>query len=107
MTFGYSLSSEAVIVRKKKEAVTKVTDKLTHEDFHGAFEKLLEQVHCSRRRILRRGLEIHVCTINKLPIRKKSGKLFNDPPIFESRLILKFFCRYYETKFILLERLEF
>ena len=25
-----------------KEAVTKVTDALTQEDFHGAFEKLLE-----------------------------------------------------------------
>ena len=26
-----------------KEAVTKVTDTLTLEDFHGAFQKLLEQ----------------------------------------------------------------
>ena len=26
-----------------KEAVTKVIDTLTHEDFHGAFEKLLER----------------------------------------------------------------
>ena len=26
-----------------KEAVTKVSDTLTHEDFHGAFEKLLER----------------------------------------------------------------
>ena len=38
----------------------------------------IEQVHCGRRRLLRRGLEFHVCTINKVPIGKKSGNLFND-----------------------------
>ena len=41
--FGYSLTSEAVIVRQMKEAVMKVIDTLTQEDFHGAFEKLLER----------------------------------------------------------------
>ena len=57
-----------------KEAVTKVIDTLTQKDIHGAFQKLLERynVYCSRRRLLRRGLEFHVCTINKVPIRKKS-----------------------------------
>ena len=29
-------------IEKMKEAVTKVIDTLTQEDFHGAFEKLLE-----------------------------------------------------------------
>ena len=29
-----------------KEAVTKVIDTLTLEDFHGAFKKLLEQYKC-------------------------------------------------------------
>ena len=29
-------------IEEMKEAVTKVIDTLTHEDFHGAFEKLLE-----------------------------------------------------------------
>ena len=29
-----------------KEAVTKVIDTLTQEDFHGAFQKLLEQYKC-------------------------------------------------------------
>ena len=29
-------------VEEMKEAVTKVIDKLTQEDFHGAFQKLLE-----------------------------------------------------------------
>ena len=43
VTFGYSLSSEAVVMRQLKEAVTKVIDTLTREDFHGAFQKLLER----------------------------------------------------------------
>ena len=30
-------------IEEMKEAVTKVIDTLTHEDFHGAFQKLLEQ----------------------------------------------------------------
>ena len=29
-----------------KEAVTKVIDALTHKEFHGAFQKLLEQYKC-------------------------------------------------------------
>ena len=32
----------------------------------------VQQVHCSRRRLLRRGLEFHVCTINKSAHTKKS-----------------------------------
>ena len=36
-----------------------------------------KQVHCSRRKLLRRGLEF-ILSI-KVPIRKKSGNLFNDP----------------------------
>ena len=46
MTFGYSLSSKAVVyetIEEMKEAVTKVIDTLTQEDFHGAFQRLLEQ----------------------------------------------------------------
>ena len=39
---------------------------------------MVQQVHCSRRRLLRRRLEFHVCTINKVPIQKKSGNLLND-----------------------------
>ena len=49
-----------------KEAVTKVIDTLTPEDFHGAFQKLLERFKC-----IGRGLEFHVCTINKSAHRKK------------------------------------
>ena len=43
----------------------------------------VQQVHCSQRRLLRRGLEFHVCTINKSAhMKKKSGNLFNDPRIY-------------------------
>ena len=65
-------------IEEMKEAVMKVIDTLTQEDFHQAFPKLLEtvqQVHCRRRRLLRRGLKFHVCTINKSAYTKKSGNL--------------------------------
>ena len=53
-----------------KKAVTKVIDTLTQEDFHGLPEIVgtVQQVQCSRRRLLRKGLEFHVCAINKLPL---------------------------------------
>ena len=35
----------------------------------------VQQVHCSRRRLLQRGLEFHVCTINKSAHTKKVWKL--------------------------------
>ena len=39
----------------------------------------VKQVHCSRRRLRRRGLEFHVFTIKKVPIRKKVWKLIVCP----------------------------
>ena len=42
VTFGYSLS-HGYETTEKKEAVTKVIDTLTQEDFRGAFQKLLER----------------------------------------------------------------
>ena len=65
-----------------KEAVTKVIDTLTQENFHGAFQKLLEwhnKYICIRRRLLRMGLEFHVCTITKSAPTKKSGNLSYAP----------------------------
>ena len=61
-----------------KVALTKVIDTLTQEDFYGAFQNVLERykkVHCNRRRLLRRGLEFPVCTINKSADTKKVWKL--------------------------------
>ena len=46
VTFGYSLSSECCryeTIEEVKEAVTKVIDTLTQEDFDGAFQKMLER----------------------------------------------------------------
>ena len=42
----------------------------------------VQQVHCSWRRLLRRWLEFHVCTINKSAHTKKSGNLFNELRIY-------------------------
>ena len=81
VTFGYSLSSPSggryETIEEIKEAVTKVIDTLTQEDFHGAFEKLLERYKCiaAMGRLLRRGLEFHECTINKSTHTKKVWKL--------------------------------
>ena len=58
-----------------------IEEMLTQEDFHGGLPEVVgtvQQVHCSWRRLLRRGLEFHVCTINKSAHTKKSGNLFND-----------------------------
>ena len=71
-------------IEEMKEAVMKVIDTLTQEDFHGGLPEIVgmvQQVHCSRRRLLRRELEFHVCTINKRAHTKKSGNLFNEPCI--------------------------
>ena len=66
------------IIEEIKEAVTKVIDTLTQEDFlpWGLPEVvgLVQQVHCSRR-LLRRGLEFYVCAINKSAQTKKGWKL--------------------------------
>ena len=65
-------------IEEMKEAVTKVIDTLKQEDFHRAFLEVVvtvQQVHCSRGRLLRRGLEFHVCTVNKSADTKKVMKL--------------------------------
>ena len=72
-------------IEKLKEAVIKVIDTLTQEDFHGAFQKLLERYN----KCIAVGGDyfegdlsfMRVLSI-KVAILKKSGKLFNDPRIF-------------------------
>ena len=57
------------------EAVTKVIDMFTQEWFLWGLPEVdgtVQQVHCSRRRLLRRGLEFHVFTLNKSAHTKKS-----------------------------------
>ena len=73
-------------IEKMKEAVMKVNDTLTQENFHGVFQKLLERSN----KCIAAGWDyfegdksfIGVLSI-KVPIRKKSGNLFNDPRILD------------------------
>ena len=64
-----------------KDAMTKVIDTLTQEDFHGALQKLLEQYKCiADGGEYFEGDKSFTCVLSiKVPIRKKSWNLFNDP----------------------------
>ena len=64
-------------IEEMKEAVTKVIDTHSRGLRWGLAEVVgtVPQVHCSRWRLLRRGLEFHVCTINKSAQTKKVWKL--------------------------------
>ena len=62
-------------IEEMKESVTKVIDALRQEDFPWGLPEVagtVQQVHCSQKRLLRRGLEFHVCTINKSAYNEKS-----------------------------------
>ena len=68
-------------IEEMKEAVTKVIDTLTQEDFHGALQKLLERYN----KCIAAGGDYFegdlgfMCILSiKVPIRKKSGNLSND-----------------------------
>ena len=70
-------------MEEMKEAVTKVIDTLTQEDFHGALKKLFERYNkcIAPGRDYFEGDMSSMCVLSiKVPIRKKSGNLFNDPP---------------------------
>ena len=64
-------------IEQMEDAVTKVIDTLTQENFHGAFPKLFERYNkcISRTGLLWRGVKFYVCTINKSALTKKSWKL--------------------------------
>ena len=69
-------------IEEMKEAVTKVFDTLAQEDFHGAFHRLLERYNkcIAARGDYFEGDKSFMCVLSmKVPIRKKSGNLFNDP----------------------------
>ena len=71
-------------IEEMKEAVTKVSDTLTQEDFHGVFQKLLERYNkciAAGEAYFERDSSFMCVLSIKLPIRKKSGNLFNDPRI--------------------------
>ena len=65
-------------IEKMKEAVTKVIDMLTQEDFHWAFQKLLEQYNkcITAEEDHFEGNYSFMCVLSiKVPIRKKIWKL--------------------------------
>ena len=81
VTFSYSLSSEAVIMRHLRRWKRLWRRSLTHSHQRtsmGLPEVVgTVQVHCSRRRLLWRVLEFRVCTIKKSAHTKKGWKLIN------------------------------
>ena len=69
-------------IEEMKEAVTKVIDTLTQEDLYGALQKLLERYNkfIAARGDYFEGDKSFMCVLSiKVPIRKKSRNLFNDP----------------------------
>ena len=80
VTFGYSLRSEVIVMTQLRRWKW-----LWRSHWHAHTRGLpwclpevvgtVKQVHCSRWRLLRRGLEFHVCPINKSAHTKKAWKL--------------------------------
>ena len=76
LTFGYSLSSEAVFMRQLRNE-RGYDEGHCHTHTRGLpwglaeVDGMVQQLHCSRRRLLRKVLEFHVCTINKSVHTKK------------------------------------
>ena len=69
-------------IEEMKEAVTKVIDRLTQEDFHGAFQKLLERYNncIAAGEDYFEGDWNFMCVLSiKVPIRKKSGNILRAP----------------------------
>ena len=63
----------------------KVTDTLTHEEFHGAFQKLLERYNkciAAGEGYFEGDKSLMYVLPIKVPIRRESGKWFNDPRIY-------------------------
>ena len=76
-------------IEEMKEAVTKVIDTLTQEDFHGTFHKLLEWYNkcIATGGDYLEGDYSFMCVLSiEVPIRKKSGNLSNDPRTLEGRM---------------------
>ena len=86
VTFGYSLSSKAVIMRQWGDE-RGCDEGHWHAHTRGLPWGLpdvvvtIQQVHCSRRRLLRRGLEFHVCTISISTHTKKGLEIYLMSPV--------------------------
>ena len=76
-------------IEEMKEAVTKVIDTLTQEDFDRTLQKLLDRFNkcIAAGEDYFEGDKSFLCVLSiKVPIRKKSGNLFNDPRILPTDL---------------------
>ena len=80
LTFAYSLSSETVVMRQLRRwnmlwwrSLTRSRKKTSMEP--SEVVGMVQQVYCSQRRLFRRGLEFHVCTLNESVHMKKVWKL--------------------------------
>ena len=86
VTFGYFLSSEAVIMRQLRRWKRLWRRSLTcsHKRTSMGPSRICWNSTTSGlqpEEIVRRGLDFHVCTINKSAHTKNSGNAFNDPRI--------------------------
>ena len=104
VTFAYSLSSEAVVWDKWGDERG-----CDEGHWHAHIRRLpwslpevvgtVQQVHCRRRRLLRRGLEFQVCNINKSARTKKSVNLSYAPRICINQIWHWITCNvWYTTK---------
>ena len=74
-----------------KETVTKVIDTLTQEDFHGAFQKLLERYNkciTAGGDYFKEDLSFMCVLSIKVPLQKKSWNLSYAPRMYEKDLVL-------------------
>ena len=72
-------------IEEMKEAVTKVIDMHTQEDFDEAFQNLFERYNecIAAGGDYFEGDQSFMCVLSiKVPTRKKSGNLFNDPRLY-------------------------
>ena len=98
-----------MMTANRDEAVRKVIDTLTQEDFNGALQKLLERYN----KCIAAGGDYFegdlsfMCVLSiKVPIRKKTGKLFNDPrpwkkTVYDLFLLVQCSATYYRVQLVL------
>ena len=76
-------------IEEMNETMTKVINTLTQDDFHGAFQKLLERYNkcIAAGGYYFEGDSSFICVQSiKVPMPKTSGNLFNDPRIGIKRI---------------------
>ena len=84
-------------IEEMKEAGTKVIDTLKQDDFEECLPEVIgtvQQVHCSRMRLLRRGREFHLCTINKIAHTKKTLETYRMHLVSSFSFYKSIFCAF-------------